>query len=45
MGGGNIASQTEEEFGIIPRSISDIFEMIKVLMRIGSMLLLINKTE
>ena len=30
MGGGNIASQTEDEFGIIPRAISDMFEIIKV---------------
>ena len=29
IGGGNIASQTEEEFGMIPRAVSDIFATIQ----------------
>ena len=30
IGAGNIASQTEEEFGVVPRAIKDIFDIIKV---------------
>ena len=30
VGGGNIAAQTEAEFGIIPRALKRFFEIIKV---------------
>ena len=30
IGGGNIATQTEEEFGVIPRAVKQIFDTIQV---------------